>query len=249
MSYFSPKPKQKPKRLPRRRPIKAAPSGIGDQGIVGNWLFYYLKGGDHLHDFSPYGNHGTINGAKWFDGSFGWALDFDGVDDYVDCGDVSPDDYITVMAWGKLDDLESADDVNDLVTHDNAANTGFGIKYHVTDAYGHLEEMQLVVGDGTNWYDLYISAPNITGEWHHWALTYSKDTGDLKAYLDGELKKTDNINISTGFAGTTTKIGRRGGVDERYWDGPIAIVRIYSVAKSDNWISKRFQKTKSIFGL
>jgi len=86
-NWYSPQPKQKPKRLPRRRPIKTVPSGLGDEGIVGNWLFYYLRGGDHLHDFSPYDNHGTLNGPVWKDGRYGWALEFDGVDDYVDCGD------------------------------------------------------------------------------------------------------------------------------------------------------------------
>jgi len=66
MNYYQPQPKQLPKRLPRRKPIKAVPSGIGDEGIIANWLMYYLKGGDNLHDFSPYNNHATINGAEWF---------------------------------------------------------------------------------------------------------------------------------------------------------------------------------------
>ena len=111
MSWYSPKPRQLPKRLPRRRPIKAIPSGIGDQGIVGNWLFYYLKGGNHLHDFSGEGNHGTINGASWKDGRYGWALEFDGVDDYVDCGDNTGEGEgaITLSAWVKADSITSVD--------------------------------------------------------------------------------------------------------------------------------------------
>ena len=106
MSWYEPQPKQKPKRLPRRRPIKVVPSGIGDQGIVGNWLMYYLKGGDHLHDFSPEDNHGTIYGAKFVDGRYGWALEFDGTDDYLSCGNdasLNITDTLTVSTWARFD--------------------------------------------------------------------------------------------------------------------------------------------------
>jgi len=63
VSYYSPRPKRSPICLPKWIPIKTVPSALGDEGLVANWLFYYLKGGDHLHDFSPKDNHGTINGA------------------------------------------------------------------------------------------------------------------------------------------------------------------------------------------
>ncbi|RLI91232.1 MAG: hypothetical protein DRO95_04750, partial [Candidatus Altiarchaeales archaeon] len=56
----------------------------------------------HAVDISKYGNDGTIYGATWTDGKFGKALSFDGVDDYVDCGnDSSLDitDAITIEAW------------------------------------------------------------------------------------------------------------------------------------------------------
>ena len=63
------------------------PSRIGDRGLVANWLFYN-GAGDTLYDYSGKGNHGNINGAKWTDKEqAGWALDFDGVDDYVNIPD------------------------------------------------------------------------------------------------------------------------------------------------------------------
>jgi hypothetical protein len=40
-----------------------------------------------LLDRSGYGNHGTLTnmdaGTDWVGSQYGWALDFDGVDDYV----------------------------------------------------------------------------------------------------------------------------------------------------------------------
>ena len=109
-NWYEPQPKQKPKRLPRRLPKKVIPSGIGDEGIVGNWLMYYLKGGDHLHDFSPKDNHGDIKGASWKDGRYGWALEFDGTDDEVDMGDIDAIDGLsecTMAGWVKANALNT----------------------------------------------------------------------------------------------------------------------------------------------
>jgi len=54
-------------------------------------------------DISRYGNNGTINGAVWTSsGRFGSALQFDGVDDYVDCGNgasLNITTAVTVEAW------------------------------------------------------------------------------------------------------------------------------------------------------
>ena len=45
------------------------------------------QGGGVIHDRSPYGNHGTIDGPTWDRNAQGlWYLDHDGTDDYVDCG-------------------------------------------------------------------------------------------------------------------------------------------------------------------
>jgi len=115
MRRYQPHPKWKPLRSPQRKPIKVVPSGIGDEGIVANYLFYYLEGGDHLHDFSPYDNHGTLTSSNtdrptWVDGRYGWALDFDGVDDYAKVPDDPSLDLTTsvmVMAWVKYDVVEA----------------------------------------------------------------------------------------------------------------------------------------------
>lgn len=54
------------------------------RSAVGIWLFDGGKG-DTAKDSSGNGNSGTlINGPKWVDGKFGDALQFDGVDDYVE---------------------------------------------------------------------------------------------------------------------------------------------------------------------
>ena len=56
-----------------------------DKGLVAHWDFNEGKG-DVLHDRSSDNNHGKIHGAEWVKCGKGYALRFDGIDDYVNCG-------------------------------------------------------------------------------------------------------------------------------------------------------------------
>lgn len=81
--------------------VAAAGSAPSEVGLVARWDFDEGKG-DVLRDTSGYGNHGKIHGAKWVRSGKGYALRFDGVDDYVDCGNGPSLDIrgpITLEAW------------------------------------------------------------------------------------------------------------------------------------------------------
>jgi type II secretory pathway pseudopilin PulG len=71
---------------------------------VGYWKFDEGSG-QVAFDSSGYQNNGTlVNGPTWTTGKIGNALSFDGVDDYVDCGNnivLNPTQEITVEAWIK----------------------------------------------------------------------------------------------------------------------------------------------------
>jgi len=240
MSWYEPQPRQKPKRLPRRRPIKVVPSGIGDKGIVGNWLFYYLKGGDHLHDFSPYDNHGDIRGAKWVDGRYGWALDFDGVDDYVDIPESNSLDHgsqVTVSAWVMGYEFDSGDYD---VFYDDGAGLGSGLTlyWHIN---GHLTWL---VENSTGSYEMtkYYNVENDT--WYHLVGTY--DGSEMKFFVNGDLKDSTSQtgNIMNYDVGST--IGRRADWGN-YHNGKIDEVRIYNRALSSSEIQAYYNRTKGIF--
>jgi len=218
------------------------PSGLGDEGIVGNWLFHYLRGGNHLHDFSPYGNHGEINGASWKDGRYGWSLDFDGTDDYVDCGnDPSLNQgKITVMAW--------INTPNPTKNYQMIAVKGSG-----SDNTGEYR-LGFDSDTGASFFKIYIggTAYSITGNvldadtWYLITATYDGET--MKLYENGDLVNSDTSpSGNLDDHGQILYIGRR--KDGINFVGTINIVSVYSVAKSGSWINRRFQRTKSIFGL
>ena len=202
---------------------------------------YYLKGGDHLHDFSPYGNHGTINGAVWKDGRYGWALDFDGVDDYVGI----PDDAslgIETGSWGFWVNADSwQHDTGRAYWLDGRDHNYWIISNDATD-------LETAIGIGGTWYYVEnVDAP-ATGEWHHIMATY--DGSNLRLYIDGrEVPESPTavsrtIDVSSGPARIGDYIG--GGYNA---DGTIDEVRIYDRALSTSEIQAIYNRTKGIFGL
>ena len=80
----------------------ASPAG-GD--LVGWWRFDETSG-TTAFDSSDNGNDGTLEGnPQWVAGRLGGALEFDGIGDYVDCGDppnLTITGDITVMCWIKV---------------------------------------------------------------------------------------------------------------------------------------------------
>ena len=72
-----------------------------EDGLVAHWDFDQGKG-DVLHGRTGNKNHGKIHGAQWVKCGKGYALKFDGKDDYVDCGQGPSLDItgpITLEAW------------------------------------------------------------------------------------------------------------------------------------------------------
>jgi len=248
LSWYSPKPRQLPKRLPRRKPIKVVPSGIGDEGIVGNWLFYYLKGGDHLHDFSSYDNHGTLTSTntdrpKWVDGKCGWALGFDGTDDYVKVPDdpsLDITDEITIAIWVKSNIPASSYSKDVGLLSKNSWDETYELYLDDADNY-----TMNIVDAGTQ----YTAAGGSVDpdSWQFVVGTYDGET--LKSFVDGSkvasTSHTGSIDTNDKEISIGTRTGQAGA---EYLDGVIAIIWLYAVAKDEGWIKRRFERTKGIFG-
>jgi len=79
-----------------------------DEGLVGYWSFDEGSG-TIVHDSSGNDNDGTIfGGVQWVDGISGKALNFDGIDDYVNINDVSDfkfvNEDVTFTSWVQIVD-------------------------------------------------------------------------------------------------------------------------------------------------
>ena len=175
----------------------------------------------------------------WKSGSdckFGSCLDFDGDDDYVDCGDISEVEGIstlTVAAWVKADAFTADDgivgkrtpgqDTWQLISHDVGGNY---FTFSVWTAGG---------GVGVK------SAKNkVTGTWYYVVGVY--DGSDLRIYVNGALdctpvSQTGNVHAST----APVQIGRYWSAVEVF-DGTIDEVRILNRALTPEEIKADAQR-------
>ena len=152
---------------------------------MGHWGFDEGRG-TTLGDSSGKGNHGRIEGAKWVKSGDGYALEFDGLDDFVDCGnDLSLDirGPLTLAAW---------------IRPSTASPKEPGVVGKYFESYA------LTLYRGGCWW--YISsggnnlkAPLKTGQWHHVVGTF--DGRDMRLYVNGVehgRKKSKFRNVASG---------------------------------------------------
>jgi hypothetical protein len=201
------------------------------KGLVGYWLFNE-GAGSRANDISGHGNHGTLENMSpnaqdsgWGGSKFGGGLQFDGVNDYVNCGsDESLDitEAITVEAWVKSNTVAG---YHAIVAKDNASiGDGWWI-YQIGD------ELGVEARYGASWDNTITTTDVFTvNQYAHVSFTFNKENTIL--YVNGvEIIReahTDSIQSNN----HTVRIGvdERGNVD--LFNGSIDSVRIYNRALS-----------------
>jgi len=136
-----------------------------------------------IYDRSPYGNHGTITGATWKRLPSGlWYLDYDGTDDYVNCGDDTSllADILTIETWYQY----HAGNNFILTLWNNIAsdNPVVAIRYNAANPILYFS---------TGNYRYYTaSADMYDGNWHHFVAVITgwgtNDIDNNKMYVDGK---------------------------------------------------------------
>ncbi|MHC4175343.1 MAG: LamG domain-containing protein, partial [Planctomycetota bacterium] len=197
--------------------------------LVGWWKLDETSG-ETAYDSSGNGNVGTLQGDPvWqpLGGKVGGALEFDGIDDYVDCGsDASLDitNEITIAAWVKTNDSGNSQ-FNPYVTKGDRT---YGLKHHSRNT------MEFVIYDGY-WRTTHFPVDSsFNGVWHHLAGTY--DGSQLKLYIDGTLEVTTAHKGSIASNTANLDIARNSEEAGRFYDGAIDDVRIYNYALSPDEI-------------
>jgi len=199
----------------------------GDRFRYGCVLEFQLAEGKGsiCYDQSGYGNDGTIYGARWQKGPMVYALGFDGADDYVkvpDSPSVSVTGELTLEAFikpviGKDMGVISKDDPVERSYYMNVISTG-RVRY-------------LISPDGTavRYHD---STVILTEVWHHIGAVFVPNTR-MTIYIDGIKRGEITTNIPSGIYDGAQSL--MVGLEERYnqyFDGDIALVRIYNRALS-----------------
>jgi len=214
-----------------------ADSTMADPNLVGHW-----KLDTDANDYSGNSHHGTIVGDPCFvTGQIDGALDFNGLNDYVNTNsadlDLAGTDTITVSAW--IYPRTTLGDTTHLISDYNKNDTlGWFVSFSTSDKFGATNIDS--VNSRTR-----VSSALALNQWHH-VVAIISPTGSPNIYINGQL---DNDSSSGGDPTTqlymgsgNVMIGRQSTPDERYFNGKIDHVRIYNRALSVSEISQLTQE-------
>lgn len=185
--------------------------------------------GKTVTDSSGNKHTGSLNGAKLTTGKFGQALQFDGVDDFVDIGKFDVlEGGLTLSAWIKADDFGIHD------ARIISKSTGIAEQDHywmlsTINKNGIKLRFRLKTNGKTT--TLFGTRNVPKGEWVHVAATY--DGGNMRLYLNG---KADGSIGKAGVISANASVGIRVGDNpksgKRNFKGAIDEVRVHSKALS-----------------
>lgn len=211
---------------------------FNEQDIVGFWRFE-----DDAKDFAG-DNDGTIFGNSIFiegRNNIGKALSFDGVVDYVDCGDdtsLDITDEITVSAWVKPTNTISPESI--IMTRTNAGGDSTNWRF-MAKVYGG--------NAGVNWGfrvdpsddESVANSELISGNWYHLTVTY--DGATVRFYLNGVADGTDSQTLALGTS-HPVKIARGIGSAQNHFNGIIDEVMIYNRVLSGEEVEELYESQK-----
>lgn len=204
---------------------------IVTEGLIGYWSFDRTTITDKTVEDIWGNNDGTINGdPKIVEGKVGEALEFDGIDDFVETtpsATLSLTDAGTLEAWikGTGTSMEIARIIQTGV--DN------GIEIGINNAgYGSVSA---VLGPWINATSTYTINDD---KWYYIAAVFSG--AKLSLYVDGELNEeasgVDNLNMQTE---SRIVIGQHP-LASNFFDGLIDEVRVYNRALDEKEILQNF---------
>jgi len=209
----------------------------------------YISGSTIWTDISKNGNNGTLINGVGYNGVNGGSLTFDGVDDYVDCGN-NPSLNITgpISIECVFKDPNTANIERILTTEKTGGSFGSG--YQISK---YTSNRILVTYNNIST-RIYLYSINMGygffNKFNHIIYTYN-GTNSQQIWINGENKSgvgefTDNF-IAGDNLSTPITIMKRGTSD--YAEGESSIIKIYNRALSDQEVLQNYNATKSRFGL
>ena len=193
-------------------------------------------------------NTGTLTNGVTYQSINGGVFDFDGVNDYIDIGNVNPatGSAITLSAWVKLDSIPSSQasaypQIIGKRDIDLQRAYFFSFQKSVNKVYWEIK-------DNAGTYFTLTSSKNswTTTEWYCINVTFNGSTGLAQIHINGVLDNSTTWSLS--YIPQTTATSRIGGGN--YWlDGKIPNFKIYDTALTGTQSLQNFNAQKSRFGL
>jgi hypothetical protein len=206
-----------------------------EKGLVAYWKFDEGEGDIAFDNSGNYNDAGLMcagegcSPPKWVEGKIGMALEFDGVDDYVEVPNSPSLNFgsltdFTIVTW-----VKRIDGAGTIVDKRNPHYVGYSLQW---DGLGKVV-LALRDSDGTE--VVHTSIVSIGAAWCHVAVVFDRDN-NATVYVNGILDSNKNINEVGNIDNTyPLRIGRRND-NASQANGLIDEVRIYDRALTEEEI-------------
>jgi len=199
-------------------------------------------GGSNVLDSSNNGNDGTIYNASWTtDSKDGYALSFDGQDDYLEIADANSLDLAathSISLWICVRDLAPWISGNGhRLTLLKKYDTNRGYAITISDDVSQLTGVvTYFIGNSVGYKSISSNTALAEGKWYNVAVTY--DGTYLRIYINGAL----DVSKEIGAQGIGATANLRIGTPYDYgFDGIIDEIRIYDRALKADEIEQLYQ--------
>jgi hypothetical protein len=201
-----------------------------EDGLVAYWKFD--EGSGTAVKDSAGSNDGKIVNAKWVDGKFGKALDFNGEDAYVEIPNAPAlglTKALSIEAWVKHRGTDFKQWEAIVCKGDHAYRLHFS---------SDDQSFDLGLNDGT---DVKSGVKPDADKWYFVVATY--DGKESKIYVDGKLAATgDDAPSEVADTDAAINIGQNSDQEGRFFNGVIDEVKIYNRALSADEVAAHFKR-------
>ena len=235
-------------------------SGIVGPNIVTDGLTFavdaanpdsYVSGSTIWKDQIANQNNGTLTNGPIFDSDNGGSIDFDGVDDYIDCGDNdnlsfgdgSTDSPFSISAWIKIGQTTA----QGIVTKYGSGSSTREYTFYTTGGKLRL----LLWGNGTNNFATGTTT-FATDTWYHVACTYDGRGGStayngITLYINGIAESVTTSGGSYTAMSNTSQPVYLGKENAKLIQGKISNTHIYNRLLSSTEILHNYNALKNRF--
>ena len=205
---------------------------IDPKNIMGMWLFNEGTGGT-ASDTSGNENHGEIHGAKWVDGKFGKALEFDGVDNWVEVPHSNTVGFKEGVSFTITLHFKGSKVAGALVGK-NYEDTSQAVPWYLLWNGGGNNKVTLYLRDSASQNSRVDSTTEIgDDEWHFVVGRADADTGKISIWIDGKMEAEADFNEKDGY-GTSEGVFHIARHFDRYTEGIIDDVALFNVALDED---------------
>jgi hypothetical protein len=196
----------------------------------------YPGNGTTWSDVSGNGNNGTLTNGPTFNSANGGSIVFDGVDDYINCGNASNLQITigTISAWVKTSSPGGS--FRSIIAKQNAWGLFIADSILVTYDWGNVATRSTGINIADN-------------TWKYVAMTFTETSGtpsnNAIVYLNGNAVLTTTIKNSN--QSVNVQIAEANA--NQYLNGNIAAASIYNRVLSASEIQQNYNATKSRFNL